>query len=104
MQTLEIAKELERIGVKEEKAYSIAETINSHGELATKSDLLELKAVLKEDATKLENKTDVQFAKVEKSMTELKSDIKWLKLAMISINIPILMILLADVLKDFFKF
>ena len=111
MQTLEIARELQQAGISENSAYEMAEVINGRSGLATKEDLAELKAEVKEnihnveknlegqihavreEIIKLEGKLDNRIGKLDNRMGKLETSNKWL----VAIQLAILALLLKDV-------
>ncbi len=110
MQTLEIAKELKKVGIKEDKAYYIAESINGKSGLATKEDIhdldtniSEVKNELKEDIHHLDKKIDDVKSELKEDIGKLETSIKWLTILVVSLNIPILLILIANALKIVIK-
>ena len=78
MQTLEIARILEKRDFKQEKAFRLAEAINGKSGLATKEDIAKIEALLntkasKEDLLKLENMIAEKTSKSENMIAEKMS-------------------------------
>ena len=71
METLTIARELEKVGIEQDNAYKIAETINGNSGLATKEDLANVKAELKEEISEVKSELKEDIAGV-------RADIKWI--------------------------
>ena len=93
MQTLEIARELQQAGINETSAYKIAETINGKSGLATKEDLTELKAEVKEDIHGVREDIIKLEGRLDNRMGKLEASNKWL----VAIQLAILVLLLKDV-------
>ena len=115
MQTFEIAKQLERVGVEETHAYEIAEAINGRSGLATKEDIYEVRDDVKDRINNVEKtlecqihslRTEVrteihdveknlegQMNKLDNRMGKLETSNKWL----VAIQLAILALLLKDV-------
>lgn len=80
MDTLSIVKTFKKLGINEEESYELAETINNHGNLATKEDLANVKSELKQD------------------IIEIKTELKYLKI----VSSGVFIILVAQFVKSFF--
>ena len=93
MQTLEIARELQQAGINETSAYKIAEAINGKSGLATKKDLAELKAEVKEDIHGVREDIIKLEGRLDNRMGKLEASNKWL----VAIQLAILALLLKDV-------
>ena len=106
MQTLEIAKQLKKVGIEETHAYEMAEAINGKSGLATKEDLHEVRAEIHNVEKNLEGQIHAvreDIIKLEGQMIELKTAIKWLdKSNNRSLFIVIVTIILGFIFNYFF--
>lgn len=113
METLAIAKQLHKVGIDEDESYKIAEAINGKSGLATKEDLAEVKAELKEDIHVLKEnihilrsemaemnnnieskatKEDIHKLELknEKQFAEIKTSQNWIKVIGVAILVSLL--------------
>ena len=98
METLAIAKTLQKIdGIEHDEAYNIAEAINGRSGLATREDLAEVKAELKEDISEVK----AEIAEVKTDIARLENNQKWIMVILIAVNVPTLLIIIGMAFKMF---
>ena len=74
MQTLEIAKQLKKVGIEETHAYEMAEAINGKSGLATKEDLHEVRT----EIHNVEKNLEGQIHAVKEDIGKLETSNKWI--------------------------